>query len=97
MRSISSGDAMQLETGTQPDTSSFIILDASASGTDEGSNILFEDATGDPSKLFTDNTVFNGSVKIGSATITEDTTNNQLKINDQDKQKYPSEQVATID
>ena len=43
MRSISSGDAMQLETGTQPDTSSFIILDASASGTDEGGNILFED------------------------------------------------------
>ena len=52
VRSISSGDAMQLETGTQPDTSSFIILDASASGTDEGGNVLFEDGTGDPAGYF---------------------------------------------
>ena len=83
VRSISSGDAMQLETGTQPDTSSFIILDASASGTDEGGNVLFEDGTGDPANYFNNNITFSNDVKIGSATITEDTTNNQLKINDQ--------------
>ena len=83
VRSVSSGDGVQLETGTVPDTSSLLILDASASGTDEGSNILFEDGTGDPANYFNNNVAFSSDVKIGSATITEDTTNNQLKINDQ--------------
>ena len=67
VRSVSSGDGVQLETGTQPDTSSFLILDASASGTDEGSNILFEDGTGDPANYFNNDITFSGDVTLSKS------------------------------
>ena len=67
VRSVSSGDGVQLETGTVPDTSSLLILDASASGTDEGSNILFEDGTGDPANYFNNDITFSGDVTLSKS------------------------------
>ena len=82
VRSISSGDAMQLETGTQPDTSSFIILDASASGTDEGGNVLFEDGTGDPAGYFNSGiAAFSNDVKIGNEVTANSVTTPTIRKN----------------
>ena len=78
----STGDRITIESGTDASTG-FLLLDSSAASTDVGEQILFEDGTGDPANYFNNNIKFSGDVKVGSATITEDTTNNQLKINDQ--------------
>ena len=78
----STGDRITIESGTDA-TTGFLILDSSAASTDVGEQILFEDGTGDPANYFNNNIKFSSDVKVGSATITEDTTNNQLKINDQ--------------
>ena len=43
------------------------------SATNAGSSLLYEDGTGDPANYFNNNIKFSGDVKIGSATITEDT------------------------
>ena len=80
--SPTAGGRVTIESGTDA-TTGFILLDSSAASTDVGEQILFEDGTGDPANYFNNNIKFSGDVKVGSATITEDTTNNQLKINDQ--------------
>ena len=76
----STGDRITVESGTDASTG-FLLLDSSAASTDVGEQILFEDGTSDPQNFFNTNAVFGASVKIGSATIEEDS--NQLKINDQ--------------
>ena len=76
------GDRVTIESGTDA-TTGFLLLDSSAASTDVGEQILFEDGTSDPANYFNNNIKFSGDVKVGSATFTEDTTNNQLKINDQ--------------
>ena len=82
LKAPTTGDTVVIETGTDA-TTGFLILDSSAASTDVGEQILFEDGTGDPANYFNNNIKFSSDVKVGSATITEDTTNNQLKINDQ--------------
>ena len=82
LKAPTTGDTVIIETGTDA-TTGFLVLDSSAASTDVGEQILFEDGTGDPANYFNNNIKFSGDVKVGSATITEDTTNNQLKINDQ--------------
>ena len=82
LKAPTTGDTVIIETGTDA-TTGFLVLDSSAVSTDVGEQILFEDGTGDPANYFNNNIKFSGDVKVGSATITEDTTNNQLKINDQ--------------
>ena len=83
LRSDTSADGIQIDsTDGSANAGDLILLDGTdGSATNAGSSLLYEDATGDPSKLFTDNTVFNGSVKIGGATIEEESS--QLKINGQ--------------
>ena len=82
LKAPTTGDSVIIESGTDA-TTGFLVLDSSAASTDVGEQILFEDGTGDPANYFNNNIKFSGDVKVGSATITEDTTNNQLKINDQ--------------
>ena len=82
LKAPTTGDTVIIETGTDA-TTGFLVLDSSAASTDVGEQILFEDGTGDPANYFNNNIKFSGDVKVGSATITEDTTNNQLQINDQ--------------
>ena len=82
LKAPTTGDTVIIETGTDA-TTGFLVLDSSAASTDVGEQILFEDGTGDPANYFNNNIKFSGDVKVGSATFTEDTTNNQLKINDQ--------------
>ena len=82
LKAPTTGDSVVIESGTDA-TTGFLILDSSAASTDVGEQILFEDGTGDPANYFNNNIKFSGDVKVGSATITEDTSNNQLKINDQ--------------
>ena len=82
LKAPTTGDSVVIESGTDA-TTGFLILDSSAASTDVGEQILFEDGTGDPANYFNNNIKFSSDVKIGSATITEDTSNNQLKINDQ--------------
>ena len=82
LRSDNSADGIQLDsTDGSANAGDLILLD----GTDgsAGSSLLYEDGTGDPANYFNNNIKFSGDVKVGSATITEDTTNNQLQINDQ--------------
>ena len=82
LKAPTTGDSVVIESGTDA-TTGFLVLDSSAASTDVGEQVLFEDGTGDPANYFNNNIKFSGDVKVGSATITEDTTNNQLKINDQ--------------
>ena len=82
LKAPTTGDSVVIESGTDG-TTGFLVLDSSAASTDVGEQVLFEDGTGDPANYFNNNIKFSGDVKVGSATITEDTTNNQLKINDQ--------------
>ena len=84
LRSDSSADGIQIDAtdGSASNAGDLVLLDGTdGSATNAGSSLLYEDGTGDPSKLFTDNTVFSGSVKIGGAIIEEDSS--QLKINGQ--------------
>ena len=76
----STGDRITIESGTDASTG-FLLLDSSAASTDVGEQILFEDGTSDPQNFFNTNAVFGGNVKIGGATIEEDSS--QLKINGQ--------------
>jgi len=82
LKAPTTGDSVVIESGTDA-TTGFLVLDSSAASTDVGEQVLFEDGTGDPANYFNNNIKFSGDVKVGSATITEDTSNNQLKINDQ--------------
>ena len=82
LKAPTTGDSVVIESGTDA-TTGFLVLDSSAASTDVGEQVLFEDGTGDPANYFNNNIKFSGDVKVGSATFTEDTTNNQLKINDQ--------------
>ena len=82
LKAPTTGDSVVIESGTDA-TTGFLILDSSAASTDVGEQILFEDGTGDPANYFNNNIKFSGDVKVGGATITEDTTNNQLQINNQ--------------
>ena len=86
LRSDNSADGIQIDAtdGSASNAGDLIILDGTdGSATNAGSSLLYEDGTGDPANYFNNNIKFSGDVKVGSATITEDTTNNQLKINDQ--------------
>ena len=86
LRSDNSADGIQIDAtdGSASDAGDLIILDGTdGSATNAGSSLLYEDGTGDPANYFNNNIKFSGDVKVGSATITEDTTNNQLQINDQ--------------
>ena len=86
LRSDTSADGIQIDAtdGSASDAGDLILLDGTdGSATNAGSSLLFEDGTGDPANYFNNNIKFSGDVKVGSATITEDTTNNQLRINDQ--------------
>ena len=86
LRSDTSADGIQIDAtdGSASNAGDLIILDGTdGSATNAGSSLLYEDGTGDPANYFNNNIKFSGDVKVGSATITEDTTNNQLKINDQ--------------
>jgi len=86
LRSDSSADGIQINAtdGSASNAGDLILLDGTdGSATNAGSSLLYEDGTGDPANYFNNNIKFSGDVKVGSATITEDTTNNQLKINDQ--------------
>ena len=86
LRSDTSADGIQIDAtdGSASDAGDLIILDGTdGSATNAGSSLLYEDGTGDPANYFNNNIKFSGDVKVGSATITEDTTNNQLQINDQ--------------
>ena len=86
LRSDTSADGIQIDAtdGSASDAGDLILLDGTdGSATNAGSSLLFEDGTGDPANYFNNNIKFSGDVKVGSATITEDTTNNQLQINDQ--------------
>ena len=86
LRSDTSADGIQINAtdGSASNAGDLIILDGTdGSATNAGSSLLYEDGTGDPANYFNNNIKFSGDVKVGSATITEDTTNNQLQINDQ--------------
>ena len=86
LRSDNSADGIQIDAtdGSASNAGDLILLDGTdGSATNAGSSLLYEDGTGDPANYFNNNIKFSGDVKVGSATITEDTTNNQLKINDQ--------------
>ena len=86
LRSDTSADGIQIDAtdGSASDAGDLILLDGTdGSATNAGSSLLYEDGTGDPANYFNNNIKFSGDVKVGSATITEDTTNNQLQINDQ--------------
>ena len=86
LRSDNSADGIQIDAtdGSASNAGDLIILDGTdGSATNAGSSLLYEDGTGDPANYFNNNIKFSGDVKVGSATITEDTTNNQLQINDQ--------------
>ena len=86
LRSDTSADGIQIDAtdGSASNAGDLIILDGTdGSATNAGSSLLYEDGTGDPANYFNNNIKFSGDVKVGSATITEDTTNNQLQINDQ--------------
>ena len=86
LRSDTSADGIQIDAtdGSASNAGDLVLLDGTdASATNAGSSLLYEDGTGDPANYFNNNIKFSGDVKVGSATITEDTTNNQLKINDQ--------------
>ena len=86
LRSDNSADGIQIDAtdGSASNAGDLILLDGTdGSATNAGSSLLFEDGTGDPANYFNNNIKFSGDVKVGSATITEDTTNNQLQINDQ--------------
>ena len=85
LRSDNSADGIQLDsTDGSANAGDLILLDGTdGSATNAGSSLLYEDGTGDPANYFNNNIKFSGDVKVGSATITEDTTNNQLQINDQ--------------
>ena len=86
LRSDTSADGIQIDAtdGSASDAGDLILLDGpDGSATNAGASLLFEDGTGDPANYFNNNIKFSGDVKVGSATITEDTTNNQLQINDQ--------------
>ena len=86
LRSDTSADGIQIDAtdGSASNAGDLILLDGTdGSATNAGSSLLFEDGTGDPANYFNNNIKFSGDVKVGSATITEDTTNNQLQINDQ--------------
>ena len=86
LRSDSSADGIQINAtdGSAGNAGDLVLLDGTdGSATNAGSSLLYEDGTGDPANYFNNNIKFSGDVKVGSATITEDTTNNQLKINDQ--------------
>ena len=86
LRSDTSADGIQIDAtdGSASDAGDLILLDGTdGSATNAGSSLLFEDGTGDTANYFNNNIKFSGDVKVGSATITEDTTNNQLQINDQ--------------
>ena len=86
LHSDNSADGIQIDAtdGSASDAGDLILLDGTdGSATNAGSSLLFEDGTGDPANYFNNNIKFSGDVKVGSATITEDTTNNQLQINDQ--------------
>lgn len=60
LRAVNSGSAVQLELNAND----FLLLNSSASGVDEGGNILFESATSDPSALLNHNVVFSNEVKL---------------------------------
>ena len=86
LRSDNSADGIQIDAtdGSASNAGDLILLDGTdGSATNAGSSLLYEDGTGDPANYFNNNIKFSGDVKVGSATITEDTTNNQLQINDQ--------------
>ena len=86
LRSDTSADGIQIDAtdGSASNAGDLILLDGTdGSATNAGSSLLFEDGTGDPANYFNNNIKFSGDLKVGSATITEDTTNNQLQINDQ--------------
>ena len=86
LRSDTSADGIQIDAtdGSASNAGDLIILDGTdGSATNAGSSLLYEDGTGDPANYFNNNIKFSGDLKVGSATITEDTTNNQLQINDQ--------------
>ena len=86
LRSDTSADGIQINAtdGSASNAGDLILLDGTdGSATNAGSSLLYEDGTGDPANYFNNNIKFSGDVKVGSATITEDTTNNQLQINDQ--------------
>ena len=86
LRSDTSADGIQINAtdGSAGNAGDLVLLDGTdGSATNAGSSLLYEDGTGDPANYFNNNIKFSGDVKVGSATITEDTTNNQLKINDQ--------------
>ena len=85
LRSDNSADGIQLDsTDGSANAGDLILLDGTdGSATNAGSSLLYEDGTGDPANYFNNNIKFSGDIKVGSATITEDTTNNQLQINDQ--------------
>ena len=86
LRSDTSADGIQIDAtdGSASNAGDLILLDGTdGSATNAGSSLLYEDGTGDPANYFNNNIKFSGDVKVGSATITEDTTNNQLQINDQ--------------
>ena len=84
LRSDSSADGIQIDAsdGSATDAGDLILLDGTdGSATNAGSSLLYEDGTGDPQNFFNTNAVFGGNVKIGGATIEEDSS--QLKINGQ--------------
>ena len=86
LRSDTSADGIQINAtdGSASNAGDLVLLDGTdGSATNAGSSLLYEDGTGDPANYFNNNIKFSGDLKVGSATITEDTTNNQLKINDQ--------------
>jgi len=86
LRSDTSADGIQIDAtdGSASNAGDLVLLDGTdGSATNAGSSLLYEDGTGDPANYFNNNIKFSGDLKVGSATITEDTTNNQLKINDQ--------------
>ena len=86
LRSDTSADGIQINAtdGSAGNAGDLVLLDGTdGSATNAGSSLLYEDGTGDPANYFNNNIKFSGDLKVGSATITEDTTNNQLKINDQ--------------
>ena len=84
LRSDSSADGIQINAtdGSAGNAGDLVLLDGTdGSATNAGSSLLYEDGTGDPQNFFNTNAVFGGNVKIGGATIEEDSS--QLKINGQ--------------
>jgi len=84
LRSDTSADGIQIDAtdGSASNAGDLVLLDGTdGSATNAGSSLLYEDGTGDPQNFFNTNAVFGGNVKIGGATIEEDSS--QLKINGQ--------------